>query len=235
MKLKGNIALLITAGLLALSVVPAVAMGTGNPYEDAQVGLDYVVYQPSYTVGLPLKNFGMRTCPAGSDDALNINYGLGKKSILLLESSSTKICPQNIMLVQGATRTVVNKPGAGNLTATQVVAISVGVERAQLNVFFANLVPQATAPNSTVLPPVLIDPTIVKYAELSLKSVISFTVTDPEKWTATVANPKIVSFIPGKTREFYISNPGLKPLAKGKTIVTLNHNGTKIAFSVSVY
>ncbi len=234
MKLKGNIALLITAGLLALSVVPAVAMGTGNPYEDAQVGLDYVVYQPAYTASLPLKNFAMPTCPAGQDDALKVNYGIGKKSIVLLESSSAKICPQNIMLAQGATRTVVNKPGSGNLSATQVVVVSVGVERAQLNVFFANLVPKATAPG-VVASPVLIDPTIVKYAEISLKSLISFTVTDPDKWTAKVANPKIISFIPGKVREFYINNPGLKPLAKGKTVVTLSHNGTKIAFSVSVY
>src|ERR1035437_4469062 len=136
MKIKGHVALLITAGLLALSVVPAVAMGSGNPYEDAQVGLNYVVYQPSYAAGLTLQKFGMHTCAAGQDEALNVNYAAGKKSILLTESDSTNICVENFMLIRGATRTVVNKPGAGTLLATQVVTISVGIERAQLNAFF---------------------------------------------------------------------------------------------------
>jgi hypothetical protein len=234
MKTKGHIALLITTGLLALSVVPALAMGTGNPYEDAQVGLNYVVYQPAYTAGLSLTNFGMHTCAAGQDEALNVSYAAGKKSILLTESASTNLCVENFMLIRGATRTVVNKPGAGTLLATQVVVISVGIERAQLNVFFSLLVPRATAPGSKVVPPVLIDPTIVKYAGISLTNIISFTVPDPDKWSATIANPKIVTFIPGKVREFYISNPELKPLKKGKTIVTLHHNGKNIVFTLIV-
>ncbi|HEY4899078.1 MAG TPA: hypothetical protein VIH79_05095 [Candidatus Nanopelagicaceae bacterium] len=224
----------LIAGLLVLSAVPAQAMGTGNPYADAQDGLNYVVYQPAYTAGLSLTHFGMHTCAAGQDQALNVNYLSGKKSILLTESASTNICVENFMLIRGATRTVVNKPGAGTLLATQVVVISVGIERAQLNVFFSLLVPRATAPGSTNVPPVLIDPTIVKYAGISLNNIISFTVPDPDKWTATIANPKIVSFIPGKVREFYISNPGLKPLMKGKTIVTLHHNGKNIVFTVTV-
>ena len=234
MRIRGKAVSAVVAGLLVLSAVPAIAMGTGNPYEDAQVGLNYVVYQPSYTAGLTLQKFGMHTCAAGQDEALNVNYVAGKKSILLTEYASTNFCPENFMLIRGATRTVVNKPGAGTLTATQIVTISVGIERAQLNVFFSLLVPRATAPGSTVVPPVLVDPTIVKYAEISLNNTISFTVPDPDKWTATIANPKIVTFIPGKVREFYVSNPHLKPLKKGKTIVTLHHNGKNIVFKVFV-
>ena len=235
MKIRGNVVAAAIAGLLVLSTVPALAMGTGNPYEDAQVGLDYVVYQPAYTAGLSLTNFGMHTCAAGQDEALNVNYASGKKTILLTESASTNICPETQMLIRGAVRTVVNKPGAGTLKATQIVVVSFGIERAQLNVFFSLLVPKFTAPGGTNIPPVLIDPNIVTYAEISPTNVISFTVPDPQKWTATIANPKIVSFIPGKVREFYISNPGLKPLKKGKTIVTLHHNGKNIAFTLSVY
>ena len=235
MKINGRVVAALASALLVFSVAPALAMGTGNPYEDAQVGLDYVVYQPSYTAGLTLKSFGMHTCAAGQDEALNVNYASGKKTILLTESASTNICPENFMLIKGAVRTVVNRPGAGMLKATQIAVISFGIERAQLNVFFSLLVPRATAPDSTVIPPVLIDPTIVNYAEISPKSVISFTVPDPDKWSATVANPKIASFIPGKVREFYISNPGLKPLKKGKTVVTLHHNGKDITFTLSVY
>jgi hypothetical protein len=235
MKIRGKAAAVLIAGLLVLSTAPVLAMGSGNPYEDAQVGLDYVVYQPAYTAGLAQVHFGMHTCAAGQDEALDVNYSSGKKSILLTESASTNICPQNMMLIKGAVRTVVNKPGAGTLQATQVVVISFGIERAQLNVFFSLLVPRATSPGSAVISPVLIDPNIVRYAEISQTNTISFTVTDPDKWTATIANPKIVSFIPGKVREFYISNPGLRPLKKGKTIVTLHHSGKNIAFTLSVY
>ena len=234
MKTRGYVLAAVVGGMLAFSTLPAQAMGTGNPYEDAQVGLDYVVYQPAYTAGMSLTNFGMHSCAAGQDEALNVNYAAGKKTILLTESSSTNFCPQTMMLIKGAVRTVVNKPGAGMLKGTQVVVVSFGVERAQLNVFFSLLVPGATAPGGTVSP-VLIDPTIVRYAEISPTNTISFTVPDPDKWTATIANPKIVAFIPGKVREFYISNPGLKPLKKGKTIVTLHHNGKSISFSLSVY
>src|ERR1700693_1851372 len=198
MKTSGKISTVVLVGLLALSAVPALAMGSGNPYEDAQVGLNYVVYQPSYTAGLTLQKFGMHTCDPKQDQALNVNYVAGKKSILLTESASTNICPENFMLIRGATRTVVEEPGAGNLAATQVVTISVGIERAQLNVFFSQLVPRVSTPGSTVVQPVLIDPTIVNYASVSIKGAISFTVPDPMKWSATVANPKIASFIPGK-------------------------------------
>lgn len=145
MKIKGKLTSIAVAGILLSSMVPALAMGTGNPYQDAQVGLNYVVYQPGYLDGLARKNFGMHKCGVG-DLAINVTYTSGKKSIYLTESSINNICPMNMMLIRGATRTVVTKPGSGNLTATQVAVISVGIERAQLNNFFSHLVPRYTAP-----------------------------------------------------------------------------------------
>ncbi len=234
MKIK-RIAIVVTSlGLMASSTLPALAMGSGNPYEDAQVGLNYVVYQPSYTAGLTLKNFGMHKCGVG-DLALNVNYVSGKKNFLLTESSVKNICPMNMMLIRGATRTVVTKPGAGNLTATQVVVISVGIPRAQLNLLFSHLVPRYTAPGSKVVSPILVDPTIVKDATVALTNVVVFTVPDPDKWSATVTDPTVVSFTPGGNQGTYTTNPGLKPLKKGSTTVTLNHDGTLITFSVTVY
>lgn len=235
MKSKRALAFLCTIGALVFSVAPAQAMGTGNPYEDAQVGLNYVVYQPAYTIGLALKNFGMHNCPGGQDDALNITYGAGKKYFTLTESSNKDICPMNMALIRGATRTVVNKPGAGNLLGTQIAVISVGIERAQLNYFFAHLVPKYTAPGSSLVPPILVDPTIVTRAEVALSNVVVFTVPDPDKWSATVSNPTIVSFTPGGNQGTYTTNPGLKPLKAGTTVVTLHHNGNLIPFTVTVY
>ena len=224
----------MTTSLLAVSALPAIAMGSGNPYQDAQVGLNYVVYQPSYTAGLTLKKFGMHPCGTG-DLAINVNYGAGKHNFLLTESSVKNICPMNMMLIRGATRTVVTKPGAGNLSATQVVIISVGIERASLNVIFSHLVPRYTAPGGTVVAPVLVDPTIVTNATVALSNVVVFTVPDPENWSAKVADPTIVTFTPGGNQGTYTTNPGLHPLKKGSTIVTLDHNGEMISFTVVVY
>ncbi len=145
MKIRRSLVPVLAAGILATNVIPALAMGSGNPYQDAQTGLNYVVYQPSYTVGLTLKTFGMTTCGVGRDESVSVQYGTGKKSLTLTESSAKNICPMNMMLIRGATRTVVNKPGAGTLAGTQVVTISVGIPRAQLNQFFAHLVPKYTA------------------------------------------------------------------------------------------
>ena len=217
---------------LAATITPASAMGSGNPYQDSQVGLNYVVYQPSYLVGLALKNFGMHKCGVG-DLALNVNYGMGKKSLLLTESSIKNICPLNMMLIRGATRTVINKPGVGNLSATQVAVISVGISRVKLNLFFSHLVPRYTA--SGVVAPVLIDPSVVTMASVALKNVLVFTVPDPDKWSAVITDPTIVSFSAGANQGNYTTNPGLKPLKKGTTLVTLDHNGVKVIFTVTVY
>jgi hypothetical protein len=138
MSKKRNLVALLVAGFLAAGITPVLAMGSGNSYQDSQVGLTYVVYQPTYTAGLTLKDFGMHKCGVG-DLAINANYLSGKKSIYLTESSTSNICPMNMALIRGATRTVVNKPAVGNLGATQIVTISVGIPRAQLNRFFSHL------------------------------------------------------------------------------------------------
>jgi hypothetical protein len=144
MRKKRNLVAIVVAGFLAAGITPALAMGSGNSYQDSQVGLTYVVYQPTYTAGLSLKNFGMHKCGVG-DLAINATYTSGKKSIYLTESSTSNICPMNMMLIRGATRTVVNKPALGNLGATQVVIISVGIPRSQLNSFFSHLTTHYTA------------------------------------------------------------------------------------------
>ncbi len=234
MKNKSSLVAAVVAGILALSAIPAQAMGSGNPYQDAQTGLNYVVYQPSYTAGLALKNFGMTTCGVGRDESVTVQYGSGKKFFTITESSIKNICPMNMMLIRGATRTVANKSGAGSLVGTQVVTISVGIPKAQIKLLFSHLVPKYTVSGSKVVAPVLVDPLTVTNAIVALTNVLVFTVSDPENWSGTVVDPTIVSFTPGGNQGTYTTNPGLKPLKKGVTIVSLNHAGTVIVFTVTV-
>lgn len=147
MKIRASLFAVVVVSFLATLTVPAEAMGSSTPFQDAQVGLHYLVYQPTYNAGMTLKNFGMHQCGAG-DLAINVNYGSGKKSILLTESSMQNICPLNMMLIRGATRTVVNLPGTGSLGATQVATISVGIPRALLNRFFSHLKARYIAPQN---------------------------------------------------------------------------------------
>ena len=55
---------------------PAMAMGSGNPYQDMQVGVTYTIYQPSFTAGLKAQHVGGNlNCPAGTEQNLLASYG----------------------------------------------------------------------------------------------------------------------------------------------------------------
>jgi len=139
-KNPGRLVASLVALFLTISIVPAQAMGTGNPYQDAQSGLNYVVYQPSYTSGLVLKSDTLvPSCHKGATDAFVITYGSGKKFFTLTENSSKNMCVQNMMLIRGATRTVVIRLRVGSLEGTELLIISVGVPRVQLNKIFASM------------------------------------------------------------------------------------------------
>lgn len=122
------------------TMVSADAMEAGDPYLDAQLGLHYVVYQPSYSAHLPLLLHMLEpNCHSGVEESFAATYGSGKRFFTLAETSSQTTCAMNRMLIRGATRTVVNKPGSGKLTGTQIVFIGVGVSRSEMNKVVASL------------------------------------------------------------------------------------------------
>lgn len=88
---------LSAAVLLAASAValPAQAMGSGNPYEDQQVGVSYTVYQPSYTVGLktPTSVDNQANCPKGTDQSLSVPYG-SPTSLQFTVAEGNPICSE---------------------------------------------------------------------------------------------------------------------------------------------
>lgn len=67
----------ITSVTLLAAATPALAMGSGNPYEDMQVGVRYTVYEPTYTAGLGRTAFGGAIEDAGftGDENLSAEYG----------------------------------------------------------------------------------------------------------------------------------------------------------------
>lgn len=91
--------ILAAASLVAVAAVglvaaaPAQAMGTGNPYQDMQVGVTYTVYQPSYTAGLAMPTAGSRApeCPAGTEENLAVTYG-SKKGLKFTVYEGNPMC-----------------------------------------------------------------------------------------------------------------------------------------------
>lgn len=65
------------SALLGIACVPAaVAMGSGDAYENMQVGVTYTVYEPSFTAGLKAQHIGGNDlCPQGTEENLVAIYG----------------------------------------------------------------------------------------------------------------------------------------------------------------
>jgi len=76
-----------------------------------------------------------------------------------------------------------------------------------------------------VLPPIMIDPAVIPAISVPLTNVLVFTVTTPEDWSAVVADPTMATFIPGGNQGTYTTNPALKPLKVGKTLVHMTQAG----------
>jgi hypothetical protein len=64
--------------------------------------------------------------------------------------------------------------------------------------------------------------------------VIVFTVEKPTTWSAKIANKKIVAFVKGKRESTFVTNPGLKPLKPGQTVVTLTSGKFRYKIPITV-
>ena len=70
-----GMAVFVAGAALIAGATTSHAMGTGNPYQDHQVGVSYVVYQPTTTSGLAQTDTGGPVCSDGSDENLVVTYG----------------------------------------------------------------------------------------------------------------------------------------------------------------
>jgi hypothetical protein len=82
--------LLIAASFF--SVQSASAMGSGNPYLDAQTGLTYSLYKPVNTLGLPQTAFKVLVCGGGGEEWVYTRFSKGKRQIEVMQTMAGSHC-----------------------------------------------------------------------------------------------------------------------------------------------
>ncbi|HEX4518104.1 MAG TPA: hypothetical protein VH063_00850 [Gaiellaceae bacterium] len=100
---------------LALALAAgALAMGSRSPWQNAQVGLDYALYQPSTTMNLNRTAFKTLSCGTGQNPSVFATYGnayapqsnFGKVKGFSIAEGSPQICSNAGIAKYVATKTV---------------------------------------------------------------------------------------------------------------------------------
>ncbi len=88
----------------ALLLAPsALAMGSGDKFLDAQVGLTYQIWKPTTTNKISIGSFRLLSCGAGNEQWLAAIYGKNKPQIQILENMASTPCSNPGLGVQVAT------------------------------------------------------------------------------------------------------------------------------------
>ena len=90
--------LICILALLAPNV--ANAMGSGDPYLDAQTGLTYSLYKPVNTLGLPQTAFKVLVCGGGGEEWVYTRFSKGKKQIEVMQTMAGSHCSDPGMSVK---------------------------------------------------------------------------------------------------------------------------------------
>ena len=232
--MRRRIGLIATTFVIA-TIPTAFAMGSGNPYVDAQTGLQYGVYEPINTLGLPFASIALVSCRSGDDDAIVARYGSGAKQIIVTERMTTTMCSAKQLALPRTDAAVhVKIKPAKIFKAVAIDIYGAGFTATQLTPVSNSLLPadrmtMGIAMGGKVLPPIMIKPQNNFTATVRLSNVVVFVVTDPATWSAKVANPAIAAFVPGGNHGTYVSNPGMQPLSVGSTTVRLFDAGKYVS------
>ena len=87
---------------------------------------------------------------------------------------------------------------------------------------------KASPGSSFVLPPVIIDPSTVRTATISMKSALVFNLPDETGITANISNRKVAEFFPGGSQGTYTTHPGVKPLSVGTSYIVVQKYGAMV-------
>jgi hypothetical protein len=119
-----------TGALLAALAVPAAAAGAPSPWEGAQVGLTYPVYQPKTVLSLPLSDFKLLSCTPGQDESVSAIYGSGFRSPVNAGKTT------GFLVAEGYPQ-VCFIPGAAKGVGTWTVGIPNGTVKVGVSVYCA--------------------------------------------------------------------------------------------------
>jgi len=84
--------IVITLFAVFLSTVPAIAMGSGDKYSDAQTGLTYTVYKPSNTLGLSGSVFQLMSCGENEEEWIYAKYGGTVRYVEIMQTMAGVKC-----------------------------------------------------------------------------------------------------------------------------------------------
>jgi hypothetical protein len=116
---------LLLALLTTVALVPAAqAAEQPGPYQQAQVGVGYTVYAPTFLAGLRRTSFDMFECVVGGDESIDASYAKGKRTLQLFESPKAcqdgpdEVGPVTTFMVKGAKVTVMGQCAGGASTCS---------------------------------------------------------------------------------------------------------------------
>ncbi len=233
-----NMALVAVVATSTIAIsAPALAMGSGNPFVDAQTGLTYGVYEPTNTLGLAFAKISLLPCSTGTDAAIFATYTKGAMKVVLIERAAAAKCTNKALIASKKTvvftsklvplkifkATVIQLWGSGGITAASLKKFATGYLPAD-----RNSVTQGTG-GTLVLPPIMINPLTTASVSVRLSNVVVFLVPDPANWSAVVADPTVATFTPGGNKGTWVANPGLQPLTVGRSTVVLSQSGKEVA------
>jgi hypothetical protein len=129
---RGRLPALATAAvagvgaLVAALALPAAA--STNPWQGAQVGLTYAVYQPKTVLGLPRSSFKLLPCPAGQDDNVYAAYGAG-------DASSSSYGRKAGFSISEGYPSICSNPGTAKQVGIRKVGIPYGTVKVSVSVY----------------------------------------------------------------------------------------------------
>lgn len=84
-------------------------------------------------------------------------------------------------------------------------------------------------PTSTqTLPPVIIDPSKVRTATITMKSALVFDLADEAGIGANISNRKVAEFFAAGTQGSYTTHSGVKPLSVGTSYIVVQKYGAMV-------
>jgi uncharacterized repeat protein (TIGR02543 family) len=109
-------------------------------YQTIQTGIPFLVYMPTNTATLRLKQVEIIQCSTNKNYGMSARYGTGKKSILITEYRATNSCSLVASLPKGAKRTILTKKGTSTRPGARISLVTIGLNSLEIKKLSASLI-----------------------------------------------------------------------------------------------